>query len=66
MSDLDFTLLASSAADQFAQLEALFDAIREQAEPKSYLESLANLGLLTASRYSADMASVAGKEVHYG
>lgn len=50
----NFELAAQNAADQFAHLEALFDAIRDQAAPKSHLQSLADLGQRVASRYSAE------------
>ncbi|CAJ3000260.1 Uncharacterised protein [Burkholderia pseudomallei] len=70
MSDLrvpkEAAMIASCAADQFAQLEALFDAVRAYLTECTYECSLVDMGLSVASRYSADMRGIAQAEVGHG
>lgn len=70
MADLhlpkEAALIASSAADQFARLEALFDAIRTHLTDGMYEHALADVGQCAASRYAAEMRSLAQAEGRHG
>lgn len=70
MSDLrvpkEVATIAACAADQFAHLEALFDAVRAHLTGSTYERSLVDMGQVVASRYSAEMRRVAQAEVHHG
>jgi hypothetical protein len=59
------TMIASCAADQFARLEAMFDAIREHLSDGTYAHSLADVGQGVASQYSANMRNLSQSEVRH-
>ncbi|EXI99520.1 hypothetical protein [Burkholderia pseudomallei] len=61
----EVTMIAMCAADQFAQLEALFDAVRSHLPEGSYERSLVDMGQGVASRYSAEMRRTAMSEVRH-
>lgn len=59
----EVTMIAMCAAHQFAQLEALFDAVRSHLPEGTYERSLVDMGQGVASRYSAEMRRTAQPEV---
>lgn len=56
------SFIALCAAEHLEKLEALFDAILARADDNTYLQSLAGLGMETASGYAAQMAQIAEDE----
>ncbi|AIO25420.1 hypothetical protein DF141_07915 [Burkholderia cenocepacia] len=59
----EVTMIAMCAAHQFAQLEALFDAVRSHLAEGTYERALVDMGQGVASRYSAEMRRTAQPEV---
>ncbi|APD36564.1 hypothetical protein [Burkholderia pseudomallei] len=59
----DATMIAACAADQFANLEALFDAIRQHLDEFTYERSLVDMGRDVASQYGARMRTLSQPEV---
>ncbi|MBR8304286.1 hypothetical protein KDW49_26600 [Burkholderia dolosa] len=59
----EVTMIAMCAAHQFAQLEALLDAVRSHLAEGTYERALVDMGQSVASRYSADMRRTAHPEV---
>ncbi|MCM2481835.1 hypothetical protein ACVCIC_29000 [Burkholderia glumae] len=59
----EVTMIAMCAAHQFAQLEALFDAVRSHLAEGTYERALVDMGQSVASRYSAEMHRTAQPEV---
>ncbi len=66
MADLKLSreaaLIASSAADQFAKLEAMFDAIRVYLPEGMYEHALADIGQCVASHYATSMRCLSQSE----
>ncbi|AJK45385.1 hypothetical protein [Burkholderia plantarii] len=69
MADLQLpreaALIASSAADQFARLEAMFDAIRAYLPEGMYEHALAGIGQCVASHYATNMRGLSRSEVRH-
>ncbi|CAN2525425.1 hypothetical protein MGS313_PGAPTMP_000312 [Burkholderia pseudomallei] len=59
------SMIAACAADQFANLEALFDAIRQRLDEFTYERSLVEMGRDVASQYSASMRRLSKPEVSH-
>ncbi|AOK47820.1 hypothetical protein WT60_13915 [Burkholderia sp. MSMB617WGS] len=59
------SMIAACAADQFANLEALFDAIRQHLDEFTYERSLVEMGRDVASQYSASMRHLSKPEASH-
>ncbi|WP_258170631.1 hypothetical protein [Burkholderia cepacia] len=59
------SMIAACAADQFANLEALFDAIRQHLDEFTYERSLVEMGRDVASQYSASMRRLSQPEARH-
>ncbi|WP_244121239.1 hypothetical protein [Burkholderia gladioli] len=61
----DASMIALCAADQFANLEALFDAIRQHLDESTYERSLVEMGRDVASQYGASMRRLSQSEASH-